>query len=52
MLISKGILTQNEVGVLLGNALPRLSQFGITPDTSSARETITGLAAMYAKSNR
>jgi hypothetical protein len=52
LLVSKGALSQNEVGNLLGNAATRLNQFGITPETSAARETITAIATMHAKRDR
>jgi hypothetical protein len=51
-LVTKGVLTREDVGVMLGNALPRLGPFGQTPDIGAARETITGIAAMYAKRDR
>jgi len=51
-LVTKGVLTAGDVGIMLGNAHHRLNPFGISPDTAAARETISSIAAMYAKSNR
>lgn len=48
-LVTKGILTREDVGTMLGNAPQRLAPFGQTPDTAAARETITAIAMMYAK---
>ena len=48
VLVSKELLAPGDVGTILHSALSRLPPFGQTPDIQAARETISGIAAMYA----
>ena len=52
MLATKGILSQQDVGLLLSNSLHRLAPYGTTPVTTSARETISSITTMYTQSSR
>jgi hypothetical protein len=47
MLVTKGVLSRQDAGQLLSNSLAWLARYGTTPDTVSARETISSIATMY-----
>jgi hypothetical protein len=51
MLVTKGLLTKEDVGTLLSSSQARLVPFGQTPDIAAARETLTAIAAMYTQRN-
>jgi hypothetical protein len=51
-LVTKGLLTKADIGVLLGNAQQRLAGLPINPDIAAARDVISSIATGYAERGR
>ena len=48
LLVAKGILDRNEVGIVITNAMSRLNALGDSADVQNAKKTLSTVARMHA----
>ena len=51
LLVAKGILERDEVGIVITNAMSRLNALGRSADVQDARNTLSAIALMHTGRN-